>query len=94
MPKAVWNGVVVAESSDTKMVEGNFYFPPDSVRWEYFQKTEKNTVCSWKGIASYYTLQHGGDTAANAAWQYEAPKDSAMPIKDHIAFYGVVKIER
>jgi len=94
MPKAVWNGIIVAESDHTEMVEGNHYFPPDSVRWEHFAKTEKNTVCSWKGVASYYTLQANGESVPNAAWQYENPKDAASQIKDHIAFYGMVKVEK
>ena len=94
MPKAIWNGVVVAESDKTKMIEGNHYFPPDSINWDYFEKTEKNTTCFWKGIASYYTLKRDGSSVPNAAWTYEDPAVAAAAIKDHIAFYrSQVKIE-
>ncbi|MFP4321985.1 MAG: DUF427 domain-containing protein [Anaerolineales bacterium] len=87
MPRAIYNGTIIAESDQTQMVEGNHYFPPDAVKWDYLSRTDHSTVCPWKGTASYYTLQVDGEEQANAAWQYETPKDAAQNIKDHIAFY-------
>lgn len=94
MPKAVWNGHVIAESDHTEMVEGNHYFPPASINWDFFERTERVTTCPWKGQANYYTLKANGDTSSNAAWVYENPKPAAANIKDHIAFYGMVKIQK
>lgn len=88
MAKAIWNGITLAESDNTEQVEGNHYFPPESVNMEYFTSTDHHTTCPWKGTASYYTLQADGETAENAAWTYPEPKDAAQQIKDHIAFYG------
>jgi uncharacterized protein (DUF427 family) len=88
MPKAVLNGVVLAESDHTEKVEGNHYFPPDSVNMDYFTPTDHVTSCPWKGQASYYTIAVNGETKQNAAWTYAEPKDAAQNIKDHIAFYG------
>ena len=91
MPRATWNGVVVAESDHTEVVEGNHYFPPGSLESGYFTKTTHTTVCGWKGTASYYSLSVGGETNENAAWTYEDPKPAAANIKDHVAFWrGVV----
>ena len=92
MTTATLNGVVLAESDSTVIVEGNHYFPPDSIVWEHFSKTDHSTVCPWKGTASYYTLTAGGSTAENAAWTYEAPKEKAAEIVDHVAFYPVVSV--
>lgn len=88
MAKAIFNGVVVAESDQTEIVEGNHYFPPASVKTEYFAETERHTTCPWKGVANYYTLSVDGQSADNAAWTYPTPKDAAGRIKDYIAFYG------
>jgi len=94
MPRIIMNGTVIAESDNTKMVEGNHYFPPESVKTEYFSETAHNTTCPWKGKASYYTITVDGETAENAAWYYPQPKDAAAQIKGHIAFYkGQVTIE-
>lgn len=93
MPKAIWNGVVLAESDKTEIVEGNHYFPPESVNMEYFTPTESHTVCPWKGTASYYTVEANGERKKDLAWTYPEPKDAAKKIKDHIAFYGAVTIE-
>ena len=92
--KAIWNGIVLAESDDTKVVEGNHYFPPDSIRREYFRDSDRHTTCPWKGIASYYDVAAGGETARNAAWYYPDPKSAAAEIRDHVAFYGIVKVEK
>lgn len=87
MPRAIWNGVVIAESDRCETVEGNQYFPPDSIKTEYFKPSDRQTACFWKGTASYYTLDMDGKTAPNAAWTYAEPKDAAQNIKGYIAFY-------
>ncbi len=93
MPRAVWNGAVVAESDETVMVEGNHYFPPESVNLEYFEASELKTRCPWKGLASYYDVVVDGDRYSDAAWYYPDPSKAAAQIKDHVAFYGKVQIE-
>ncbi len=90
--KAIWNGKVLAESQKTINVEGNAYFPPESVKNEYFKESDLNTTCPWKGLASYYTLEVDGDTNENAAWYYPNPKDAAAEIKNHIAFWKGVEV--
>jgi uncharacterized protein (DUF427 family) len=92
--KAIWNGVVLAESADTKVVEGNHYFPPNSIHREYFRDSDRHTTCPWKGLASYYDVVAGGETTRNAAWYYPEPKSAAAEIRDHVAFYGIVKVEK
>lgn len=94
MPKAIFNGTVIAESDSTEMVEGNHYFPPSAVKWEFFSETDHATTCPWKGQASYYTIDVDGESKANAAWTYKQPKDAAANIKDHVAFYGSVEIQK
>lgn len=93
MPKAVWNGVVVAESNRCEVVEGNQYFPPDALNLEYFKPSNTHTTCSWKGVASYYTLEVEGKSNPDAAWYYPEPKDAAKNIKGYIAFWKGVKVE-
>ena len=93
MPKAVWNGVTLAESNNTIVVEGNQYFPPDSVQREYFKESDTHTTCPWKGLASYYTLAVDGRENKDAAWYYPSPKDAAKQIKDYVAFWRGVKVE-
>jgi len=93
MPKAIWNGVVIAESDATVVVEGNQYFPPQSVHQEYLRPSAKHTECSWKGTASYYHVEVNGQRNADAAWYYPAPKAAASQIKDHIAFWRGVRVE-
>ncbi len=90
--KAVLNGTVLAESDNTVVVEGNHYFPAESVKSEYFTSTDHSTHCPWKGDASYYDVTVDGATESNAAWFYPAPKDKAAEIKDHVAFYRVVSV--
>lgn len=94
MPKAIWNGVVLAESNNCEVVEGNQYFPPDALKMDYFKPSEKNTFCPWKGTASYYTLEVDGQTNPDAAWVYKDPKSAASNIKDHVAFGRSVTVER
>ncbi len=93
MARATWNGVVLAESDQTQVVEGNHYFPPTSINKEYFKDSSYQSVCFWKGQASYFTLEVNGQTNADAAWYYPAPKDAASHIKDHVAFWRGVKVE-
>ncbi len=92
MAKAVWNGVVIAESEKTEMVEGNHYFPPESVKSTYFTECSRSSVCPWKGTASYYDVVVNGKTNPGAAWYYPSPKSAAANIKDHVAFWGGVQI--
>lgn len=93
MPTATWNGVVIAESSDTVVVENNHYFPKDSVRPDVLVESDTHTVCPWKGTASYYSVVVDGQTNPDAAWYYPAPKEKAAQIKDHIAFWHGVTVE-
>jgi uncharacterized protein (DUF427 family) len=91
MAKATWNGVVLAESNQTVIVEGNHYFPEESVNMDYFKTSETHTTCPWKGLASYYTVEVDGKTNPDAAWYYPTPKDAAKHVKGRVAFWkGVV----
>jgi len=94
MAKAYWNGIVIAESNDTVVVEGNQYFPPQSVRRDFLRPSKTHTECPWKGTASYYDIEVDGQRNADAAWFYPDPKPAASQIKDHIAFWRGVKIEK
>lgn len=93
MPKAIWNGVILAESDKTVIVEGNHYFPPESINRHYFRPSENHTVCPWKGVASYYDLEVDGQINRGAAWYYPEPKAAARNIKDYVAFWRGVQIE-
>jgi len=90
--KALWNGRVVAESDATVVVEGNHYFPPDSLKREYFVPSQTHTVCGWKGTASYFSLKDGEATNPDAAWYYPEPKEAAARIKDYVAFWRGVDV--
>jgi uncharacterized protein (DUF427 family) len=90
--KAVWNGVVIAESDRTLTVEGNHYFPPDSVRGEYLESSGTHTTCPWKGMASYFNIVVAGRTNPDAAWYYPEPKPAAHDIRDYVAFWKGVDI--
>ncbi len=92
MPKATWKDRVIAESEDTVMVEGNHYFPPDSVSADLFVPTQTTTVCHWKGTASYYTLNVDGELNKDAAWSYPEPKEAAENIRGYYAFWKGVTI--
>lgn len=93
MTKAIWKGVIVAESDNCEIVEGNSYFPPDSIKSEYFVPSDTHTTCGWKGVASYYTLKVNGEENKDAAWYYPNPKEKALNIKGYVAFWRGVKIE-
>ena len=90
--KAIWKGAVLAESDETVLVEGNRYFPPESVRREYMRESATHTTCSWKGVASYYSIEVGADINQDAAWYYPEPKQAAAQIKDHVAFWRGVEV--
>ncbi len=94
MAKAVWNGVVLAESDETIVVEGNQYFPIEAVKKEYLQPSSKHTTCSWKGIASYFNVAVDGKTNTDAAWYYEQPKEAAKQITGYVAFWRGVTVTR
>lgn len=93
MARAVVDGTVIAESDRTVVVEGNHYFPPDSIQWDHLAETDRSSVCPWKGSASYFDVTVGGTELANVAWTYREPKDAAAEIKDHVAFYPAVTVE-
>ena len=90
--KAIWNDNIIAESDDTIMVEGNHYFPFDSVKKEYLQKSDTTSDCPWKGTASYYSLEIDGQKNDDAVWYYHKPKEAAKQIKDHVAFWKGVEV--
>ena len=91
--KAIWNGEIIAESDDTVVVEGNHYFPPSSIKKEYFKETSTHTVCPWKGTASYFSLEVNGEENTDAAWYYPETSELAKNIKGYVAFWNGVKVE-
>jgi uncharacterized protein (DUF427 family) len=91
--KAIWNNTVLAESNDTVVVEGNHYFPPESIHRENFQESATHTTCPWKGEASYYDVVVNGEVNKDAAWYYPTPKEAAKQIKDRVAFWKGVKVQ-
>ncbi|MDQ3067255.1 MAG: DUF427 domain-containing protein [Actinomycetota bacterium] len=90
--QALWNGTVIAESDDTVIVEGNHYFPADSVVERHLVASATHTVCPWKGTASYHSLEIDGKRNEDAAWFYPDPKDGASEIKDRVAFWRGVEV--
>lgn len=92
MATATVNGVVIAESDTTVVVEGNHYFPAESIRCEYYTETDHHTVCGWKGTASYYDVTVKGETLSNVAWFYPEPLEAAANITNHVAFYPRVDV--
>jgi uncharacterized protein (DUF427 family) len=90
--KATWEDAIIAESDKTVVVEGNHYFPPDSIKPKYFERSDKHTTCPWKGEASYYHVCVGEKSNPDAAWYYSEPKEAAKAIKDHVAFWRGVKV--
>lgn len=91
--RAIWNNAVLAESDDTVVLEGNHYFPPDSIRGEFFRESDTHTTCPWKGKASYYDVVVGGEVNKDAAWYYPVVSDAAAQIKGRVAFWKGVRIE-
>ncbi len=92
MPKAIWNETVLAESEDTVIVEGNHYFPRDSINEEFFAESAAHTVCPWKGVASYLDVVVAGQVNQGAAWYYPSPSPAAADIKDRVAFWRGVRV--
>jgi len=90
--KAIWKNEVIAESDDTVVVEGNHYFPLDSVDESYLRPSDKTSFCPWKGTANYYTLNVDGTENTDAAWYYENPKDAAKQIAGRVAFWAGVQV--
>jgi uncharacterized protein (DUF427 family) len=93
MTRAIWNDTVIADSDDTVIVEGNHYFPQDSVAAGVLVGSDTHSVCPWKGTASYFSVVVDGETNTDAAWYYPAPKDAAKEITDRVAFWKGVKVE-
>ena len=96
MPKAIWNGVAIAEAPDdaVEIVEGNVYFPIQAVHRQYLRKSDTTTTCSWKGTASYYDVVVDAQVNRDAAWTYRTPLPAAGQIAGHIAFWRGVQVER
>ena len=92
MMKAIWNGTVIAESDDTVIIEGNHYFPPESVTNGLLRSTDTTSVCPWKGTANYYTIVVDGETNPDAAWYYAETKEAANDIRGRIAFWKGVQV--
>ena len=90
--KAMWNGEVIAESDDTVVVEGNHYFPRESVRDDVLVESATTSVCGWKGTANYYSLLVDGETNPDAVWTYRDPKEAAAEIRDRLAFWKGVEV--
>ena len=93
MAIALWNGAILAESDHCEIVDGNLYFPPDSIDRRYFKTSDTHTVCSWKGTASYHDIEVNGKVNADAAWFYPEPEKAAENIKNYIAFWHGVTVE-
>ena len=93
MARAIWNGTTIAESEDTVMVEGNHYFPADSVNSEYVVESSTHTRCPWKGKASYFDVVVDAQVNKDAAWYYPDPKSAAQQIKGYVAFWRGVRVE-
>jgi uncharacterized protein (DUF427 family) len=90
--RAVWQGVVLAESDQTVLVEGNHYFPASSVHEEYLRPSSTHTICGWKGEASYYDVVVGAEVNHDAAWYYAEPKPAASAVSGRIAFWRGVEV--
>lgn len=92
--KAIWNGKIIAESNHTQEVENNHYFPPEAIHSQYFQPSNTKSYCPWKGRANYFHLQVGENKNPDAAWFYPHPSPEASGIKNYVAFWNGVKIEK
>lgn len=90
--KAIWNGTVLAESDRTEVVEGNHYFPREAIKEQFFRPSATNTVCPWKGTASYFTLEVNGAQNPDAAWYYPQTKEKAKNIEGYVAFWKGVEV--
>jgi len=93
MIKAIWKDTTIAQSDQCEVVEGNYYFPPDSVKKEFLKDSKKTSVCGWKGTAHYYHIEVNGEKNADAAWYYPEPKEKALNLKNYIAFWNGVEVK-
>lgn len=93
MPKAIWNGAVLAESDKTEVVEGSHYFPPEAIRKEFFKESDTHTVCGWKGTCSYYHIEVDGQVNEDAAFYYPDAKDEAKNIEGYVAFWKGIEVQ-
>ena len=93
MPRATWNGVTLAESADTVVVEGNHYFPASALNRDYVRESDTHTVCPWKGTASYHTVEIDGERNEDAVWYYAEPKPEAEMVRNRVAFWKGVEVE-
>lgn len=93
MPQAIWNNAVIAETDNPVQIDGNVYFPLESVKKEFLRPSSTTSVCGWKGTANYYSLEVNGQTNADAAWYYAEPKEAAIEIKGRLAFWRGVKVD-
>jgi uncharacterized protein (DUF427 family) len=93
MPQAIWNNAVIAETDNPIEIDGNVYFPLESVKKEFLRPSSTTSMCGWKGTANYYSLEVNGQTNADAAWYYAEPKEAAIEIKGRLAFWRGVKVE-
>jgi uncharacterized protein (DUF427 family) len=94
MAKAIWNGAILASSDHCEIVEGNYYFPPESIHQEYFLESNTHTTCPWKGVASYYTVVVDEQVNKDAAWYYPNPQEKANNIKGYVAFWKGVQVDK
>lgn len=94
MVKAMWNGAVLAESDHFEIVERNIYFPPASLKREYFRPSDTHTTCGWKGVASYYHVEVNGEINKDAAWYYPVTRDAAKHIEGYVAFWRGVQVSQ
>ena len=92
MPKAIWNNTVIAETDNYEIVENNIYFPPESIKKEFFKASSTHTTCAWKGVASYYTITVNGSENKDGAWFYPKTSDAAKNIENYVAFWKGVKV--
>lgn len=92
MPKAIWNGAVLAESEHCQQVEGNYYFPPDTVKRDCLRPSDTHTTCYWKGVASYYHVLVDGKENRDAAWTYPQTSEAARHIQGYVAFWHGVQV--
>lgn len=92
MPKAIWNNAVIAQSDRCEIVEGNTYFPPESLDMRCFRSSDLHTYCGWKGEASYYTVNVDGVVNTNGAWYYPTPKPDATHIAGYVAFWHGIEV--
>ena len=93
MVKAVWKDKIIAETDDYEMVEGNYYFPPESVKKEFLKESDTHSTCPWKGLANYYDVVVDGEVNKDAAWYYPEPKPAANKIKNYLAFWNGVEVK-